>query len=107
MSDGIHEVGDVSDETACRSLWSGLEPDIVTESTRSSVNGQPLNEYRARDADGADGLSSTASYESKAEAVHAWNMMMRRLCMMWLSMARHDRIDAIEDAQLSLMGLSR
>lgn len=104
MSDGIHEVGDVSDETACRSLWSGLEPDIVTESTRSSVNGQPLNEYRVRDA---DGLSSTASYESRSEAVHAWNMMMRRLCMMWLSMARHDRIDAIEDGQLSLMGLSR
>lgn len=104
MSDGIHEVGDVSSETACRSLWSGLEPDIVTESTRSSVNDQPLNEYRVMDADGG---SATASYESRAEAVHAWNMMMRRLCMMWLSMARHDRIDAIEDSQLSLMGLSR
>ncbi|WP_288923491.1 hypothetical protein [uncultured Bifidobacterium sp.] len=104
MSDGIHEVGDVSDETACRSLWSGSEPDIITESTRSSVNGQPLNEYRAMDV---DGLSSTASYESRAEAVRAWNMMMRRLCMMWLSMARHDRTDAMEDAQLSLMGLSR
>lgn len=104
MSDGIHEVGDVSDETACRSLWSGSEPDIVTESTRSSVNGQPLNEYRVRDV---DGLSATASYESRSEAVRAWNMMMRMQCMMWSAMARHDRIDAIEDGQLSLMGLSR
>ena len=104
MSDGIHEVGDVSDETACRSLWSGLEPDIVTESTRSSVNGQPLNEYRAIDA---DGLSSTASYESRSEAVRAWNKLMRSQCMVWSAMARHDRIDVIEDGQLSLMGLSR
>ena len=105
MSDGIHEVGDVSDETACRSLWSGLEPDIVTEKANvSSTDGRTPNEYRVRDADGG---SATASYESRSEAVHAWNMMMRRLCMMWLSMARHDRIDAIEDGQLSLMGLSR
>ena len=104
MPDGIHEVGDVSDETACRSLWSDSEPDIVTESTRSSVNGQPLNEYRVRDADGG---SATASYESRSEAVRAWNMMMRMQCMMWSAMARHDRIDAIEDGQLSLMGLSR
>lgn len=104
MSDGIHVVGDVSDETACRDLWSGLEPDIVTESTRSSVNGQPLNEYRARDA---DGLSATASYESKSEAIRAWNKMMRMQCLVWSAMARHDRTDAIEDGQLSLMGLSR
>lgn len=105
MPDGIHEVGDVSDETACRSLWSGMEPDIVTENVKSSsTDGRTRNEYRAIDA---DGLSATASYESRSEAVHAWNMMMRRLCMMWLSMARHDRTDAIEDGQLSLMGLSR
>lgn len=105
MSDGIHEVGDVSSETACRSLWSGSEPDIVTEKANvSSTDGPTLNEYRVMDADGG---SATASYESRSEAVRAWNMMMRRLCMMWLSMARHDRIDAIEDGQLSLMGLSR
>lgn len=104
MSDGIHEVGDASDETACRSLWSGSEPDIVTESTRPSVNGQPLNEYRVRDV---DGLSATASYESRAEAIRAWNMLMRTQCLVWSAMARHDRIDAIEDGQLSLMGLSR
>lgn len=105
MSDGIHEVGDVSDETACRSLWSGLEPDIVTEKANvSSTDGSTPNEYRAIDV---DGLSSTAPCESRAEAVRAWNMMMRRLCMMWSAMARHDRIDAIEDGQLSLMGLSR
>ena len=105
MPDGIHEVGDVSDETACRSLWSGLEPDIVTEKANvSSTDGRTPNEYRVRDADGG---SATASYESRSEAVRAWNMMMRRLCMMWLSLARHDRTDAIEDGQLSLMGLSR
>lgn len=104
MSDGIHVVGDASDETACRSLWTGSEPDIVTESTRSSANGQTLTEYRAMDT---DGLSATASYESRSEAVHAWNMLMRMQCMMWSAMARHDRIDAIEDGQLSLMGLSR
>ena len=34
-------------------------------------------------------------------------MMMRRLCLVWSAMARHDRTDAIEDGQLSLMGLSR
>lgn len=104
MSDGIHVVGDASDETACRSLWTGSEPDIVTESMSSSVNGQPLTEYRVWDA---DGLPATASYESRSEAVRAWNMMMRMLCMMWSAMARHDRTDAIEDGQLSLMGLSR
>lgn len=105
MPDGIHEVGDVSNETACRSLWSGLEPDIVTEKVNvSSTDDRTTNEYRVRDADGG---SATASYESRSEAVRAWNMMMRGLCMMWLSMARHDRTDAIEDGQLSLMGLSR
>ena len=105
MSEGIDEVGDVSIETACRSLWSGLEPDIVTEKAKvSSTDVRTPNEYRVRDADGG---SATASYESRSKAVRAWNMMMRRLCMMWLSMARHDRTDAIEDGQLSLMGLSR
>lgn len=104
MSGDIHEVGDVSDETACRSLWSGSEPDIVTESTKSSTDGRSSGEYRAVDA---DGISATASYESRSEAVRAWNMMMRRQCLMWSAMARHDRTDAIEDGQLSLMGLSR
>ena len=105
MSDGIHEVGDVSDETACRSLWSGLEPDIVTEKANvSSTDGRTPNEYRVRDADGG---SATASYESRSEAVRAWNRLMRMQCLVWSAMARHDRIDAIEDAQLSLMGLSR
>lgn len=102
---------DASHEDPCQSLWTSsiphmdtrsISPDDSSSSSQSSRSHDEL--YRMTDL---DSISFTSYRDTREDAIHEWNIIMRDLVMMWQSIGRYDRISKIHDHQLDLMGLSR
>ena len=101
---------DASHEDTCQSLWTSSIPHMDTrslssdDSTLSQSSTSHGELYRLSDL---DSISFTSYRDTRGDAIHEWNILMRDLVMMWQSIGRYDRISKIHDHQLDLMGLSR